>query len=95
MMSGLIYALALFGCSDDATFCERLADQAKTYESRVACEMAVTLEMDSDLVRRADHPTVIGKCMTKAQLVRLGDGPVSLVDNPVRLAANGNTRPES
>lgn len=85
-MSGLIYALALFGCSDDATFCERM-DTAKTYESRVACEMAATLELNSDFVRRADYPTVISKCLTQGQLVRIGNEPVDLTRGDVLFAS--------
>ena len=86
MMSGLIFALALFGCSDDATYCERLSDKAQTYESRVACNMASVLELNSDAALRADYPTVIAKCMRNGQLVKLGDGPVDLANRPVRLA---------
>ena len=87
-MSGLIYALALFGCSDDATACERLSDKAQTYESRVACQMAAVTELQGDVAMRADFPTVIGKCMTQGQLVQLGDKPVNLNRVSERLAFN-------
>src|SRR5690606_6532475 len=91
-MSGLLYALALFGCADDASMCERLTDQAKTYNSRVSCEMAATFEMQSELVRRADYPTVIGQCMTKGQWVKLGDEPINLAEKAIRLPAANRTR---
>lgn len=86
-MSGLIYALALFGCSDDATFCERLSDKAQSHETRAACEMELVTALESNLSLRADYPTVIAKCMPKGSLLALGKGPVDLSGREVRLAA--------
>ncbi|MEZ5742469.1 MAG: hypothetical protein R3D89_01730 [Sphingomonadaceae bacterium] len=85
-MNGLIYALALFGCSDDATFCERLEAHAPAFESRVACELAVDAAMQRDIVRRADHPSVVAKCMPQGTLLVMGDKPVDLTRSKVRLA---------
>ena len=86
-MSGLVYALALFGCSDDATICERLSDKAQSFESRVQCEMALTGAFESDLVRRADYPTVVGRCMDRGHWAKLGNQPLDLSEPTVRLAA--------
>ena len=88
-MSALVYALALFGCSDDATICERLSEQAQSYESRVQCEMAMTGAFESTMVRRADYPTVIGRCMDRGHWAKLGDKPVDLSQPVVRLATRG------
>lgn len=89
-MSALVYALALFGCSDDASYCERLADKAQMFESRVQCEMAIDAVFVSDLVRRADYPTVVGKCMNKGHWTSLGDNPVDLSEPVIRLASRGD-----
>ena len=88
-MSALVYALALFGCSDDATICERLSDKAQTYESRVQCELAMTGAFDSAMVRQADYPTVMGRCMDRGHWTKLGDKPVDLSQPVVRLASRG------
>ena len=85
-MSALVYALALFGCSDDATVCERLSDNAQSFQSRLQCEMAMRDAFDSPLVRRADYPTVIGRCMNLGRWAKLGDEPVDLSQPAVRLA---------
>ena len=86
-MSGLVYALALFGCSDDATICEKLSAEAQMYDSRVACELAVNDALSSDMVMRADHPSVIAKCMTKGTYLVMDDGSIDLTKANVRLAA--------
>lgn len=86
-MSSLVFALALFGCSDDATACERLSDKAARYESRVQCEMAIDAAFESDLARKADYPTVIAKCMDRGHWARLGDRPVDLSEPTIRFAA--------
>lgn len=86
-MSGLVIALALFGCSDDATVCERLTHQARSFHSRAECELAIESAFESDLVLRADYPTVIARCMDMGHLARLGDKPVDLSGKQIRLAS--------
>ncbi len=88
-MSAIAYALVLFGCSDDATFCERLSDKARVFQSRVQCEMEIASAFESDLVRRADYPTVIGECMDRGHWAKLDGKPVDLSQPNVRLAAKG------
>jgi hypothetical protein len=77
-MSGLMFALALFGCSDDATYCERLAGKAQLFETRAQCETALEPALESDLVLSADYPSVIADCMSSKELARLGKGPFDL-----------------
>lgn len=86
-MSTLVYALALFGCSDDATLCERLSDRAQDFDSRAKCEMAFEQAFESDLVLTADYPAVIARCMPKGELSRLGSRPLDLSKPAVRLAS--------
>lgn len=86
-MSTLIYALALFGCSDDAALCEQLSGKAQDYATRSSCEMAIGPAFDSEAVRRADHPTVVARCMPKAELARLGKLPLDLSRPMIRLAS--------
>jgi len=86
-MSTLVYALALFGCSDDATLCERLADKAQDYASQAKCEMAFEQAFDSEVARRADYPTVIARCMTRPELAKLGGRPVDLSRPVIRMAS--------
>ena len=93
-MSGLIYALALFGCSDDATVCERLVDQSKMFESRVACRMETVTALESDLSLRADYPTVIARCLSRAQLVKL-DGKQVDLSRSAALATASESQPRS
>lgn len=91
-MSGMIYALALFGCSDDATICERLADKARTFESRVQCEMSMDQAFEGEAVRRADYPSIIGKCMDQGHLAKLNGRAVDLSRHDVQLASR-NAQP--
>jgi hypothetical protein len=86
-MSTLVYALALFGCSDDATLCERPSDKAQDYASQAKCEMASEQAFDSELAGRADYPTVIARCMTRPELAKLGGRPVDLSRPAIRLAS--------
>ncbi|HKX80184.1 MAG TPA: hypothetical protein VJM34_16850 [Novosphingobium sp.] len=93
-MSGLVYALALFGCSDDATVCERLNDTVKTFESRIACEMETASAIDSDLALRADFPTVIAQCMSQGLLTKLEGKQIDL-SRGAALASASDPRPRS
>lgn len=85
-MHAMVWALALFGCSDDATHCARLIDKAEDFTSRSSCEMSIDRALGSDLVRRADYPLIIGYCMQKAQWLALGSRPVDLSLGVIRLA---------
>jgi len=86
-MSTLVYALALFGCSDDASLCERLSDKAKEFHSVAQCEMAIEPTFDSDLVLRTDYPTIVAQCMPKSEWTRIGNRPVDLSSRVIRLAS--------
>ena len=77
-MSGMIFALALFGCTDDGSACQRLAGPEQTYESRIECLAAQGAALDSDSAMAADFPSVYAQCMTNTQLARLGQGTVDI-----------------
>jgi len=77
-MSGLIFALALFGCSDDGSACQRINAPVQTYESRVECLSAQSLALDSDAAMASDFPSVFAQCMTRTQLAQLGKRSVDL-----------------
>ncbi len=77
-MSGLMFALALFGCSDDGTACERIASPVQSYETRSECLAATDSALGSDIAMSADAPTVFAQCLTSGQLARLGKGTVDL-----------------
>lgn len=77
-MSGMIFALALFGCTDDGSACQRLAGPEQTYESRIECLAAQSTALDSESAMAADFPSVYAQCMTNTQLARLGHGTVDI-----------------
>ena len=85
-MSGLLFALALFGCSDDASFCERLEGTAPKYDSRAACMADMGAALGSDRALRADYPSVIANCLDTRKLAALGTTPVDLSGRTPRLA---------
>ena len=91
-MSITLIALALFGCSDDAVMCQRLTAQARTFESPEQCELALEAAFETDLVRQAQYPTVIARCIEKSQWVRIGENTVDLSAPEIRLA-NDETKP--
>jgi len=86
-MSTLVFALALFGCSDDATLCECLSDKAQSFNSNAQCELSIEQEFETDLVLRADYPTVIARCMPKREWSKMGNRPVDLSQPVIRLAS--------
>jgi hypothetical protein len=86
-MSGLIYALALFGCSDDGTLCERLQGPDTRYESRVECLASQSDAIESDVAMSADYPSVFAQCMTSGELIALGSGNVDLTKSAKGYAA--------
>ena len=77
-MSGMLFALALFGCTDDGSSCQRLATAEQTYESRVECMAAQNSALDSPVADMADFPSVFAQCMTRTQLARMGHGTIDL-----------------
>jgi hypothetical protein len=89
-MSGTIFALVLFGCSDDGTLCERLSNAPKLYDSQVLCEADIDTALASEVAVRADYPSVLARCLPSAQVSRLDHGPIDLTTlDPIkaRLAA--------
>jgi hypothetical protein len=89
-MSGMIFALALFGCTDDGSACQRLASSEQTYESRVECMAAQGGALESDAAMAADYPSVFAQCMTQTQLARLGEGTVDIRKTGIALADASN-----
>ncbi|KTR84284.1 hypothetical protein [uncultured Novosphingobium sp.] len=77
-MSGMLFALALFGCTDDGSACQRLGSTEQTYESRVECLAAQRTALDSEAAMEADYPSILAQCMTRSQLARIGHGPVNI-----------------
>jgi hypothetical protein len=77
-MSGMAFALILFGCSDDGTLCERLSAAPKQYKSQVACEVDVDAALTSEVAARANYPMVTARCLPSAQVSRLEHGPIDL-----------------
>ncbi|TCM17967.1 hypothetical protein EDF56_105315 [Novosphingobium sp. PhB165] len=87
-MSAALIALALFGCSDDGSACERLPIPVQTYETRAACAARLDDALATQDALRADAPTVYAQCLTTRQLAALGKGTVDLTRfNDVRFAA--------
>lgn len=80
-MSSTVFALLLFGCSDDGSACQLLtAAQPRYYDSQVVCEADVDVALQSDVSLRADYPTVIAKCVPTKELAALERGTVDLRD---------------
>lgn len=77
-MSGLLFALALFGCTDDGSACQRISSPEVTYETRVDCLSAQGTALASDAAMAADFPSVFARCMTKTELAHVGKGAVDL-----------------
>jgi hypothetical protein len=74
----MLFALALFGCTDDGSACQRIAGPEQTYESRVECLASQGVALESDAAMASDFPSVFAQCMTKAQLAHLGHGTVDI-----------------
>jgi hypothetical protein len=89
-MSGMMFALALLGCTDDGSACQRLAAPEQTYESRVECLAAQNTALESDAAMAADYPSVFAQCLTRSQLSQLGDGPIDLRRTGVAFANAAN-----
>ncbi|GFM27395.1 MULTISPECIES: hypothetical protein [Novosphingobium] len=89
-MSATLIALALFGCSDDGSACERLRMPVETYQTRAQCTARLDEALGSDAAMRAEYPTVYAQCLSSRQLSMLGGGKVDLRRvNGVNFAAAG------
>lgn len=90
-MSAVLFALALFGCSDDATACRRLDMPVHTYATRAECTAQMDEALDSEAAMRADAPTVYAQCLSSRQLAAFSKGTVDLNRiNDMRLASAAN-----
>jgi len=86
-VSVTLIALALFGCSDDGTACQRLSTPIQTYQTREACAARLEDALGSEAALSADAPTVQAQCLTSRQLAALGTRPVDLNRLNGRVAA--------
>lgn len=77
-MSATLIALALFGCSDDGTACEKLRAPVETFATRSECSARLDDAVQSEAAMRAEYPTVYAECLTGRQLAALGSGTVDL-----------------
>lgn len=78
-MSSTVFALLLFGCSDDGSACQQLAaTQPRYYDSRIVCEADVDVALQSDVSLRADYPSVIARCVPAKELSMLERGTIDL-----------------
>lgn len=73
-MSSTMFALLLFGCSDDGTSCRQLAAQPKYYDSQVLCEADFDVALQSDVSLRSDYPNVVAKCIPAKEMAALERG---------------------
>ncbi len=90
-MSATLIALALFGCSDDGTSCQRLDTQMRTFRDRAACSAQLDDALGTEEAMRADAPTVYAQCMPVKQLTALGQGTIDLTRvNKVQFASAQN-----
>ncbi|MGE4305382.1 MAG: hypothetical protein AB7E24_15280 [Novosphingobium sp.] len=89
-MSATLFALALFGCSDDGTACQRLSTPVQTYETQAQCSAQLDEALGTDAAMRADAPTVFAQCLTSRQIALLGKGTVDLTQvNGMEFASAG------
>ncbi len=77
-MSATLIALALFGCSDDGTACERLQAPTETFATQSECFARLDEAVQSETARRAQFPSVYAQCMTNRELAALGTGTIDL-----------------
>lgn len=87
-MSGSLFALALFACSDDGTACERLQAPVEAYATRAQCSAQLDEALDTDAARKAEAATVYAQCLTARQMAAIGKGVIDLTKvNGARLAS--------
>lgn len=77
-MSATLIALALFGCSDDGTACQRLGPPVETFATQAECSAKLDDAVQSEAAMRAEYPTIYAECLTRRQLAALGNGIVDL-----------------
>ncbi len=77
-MGVTLFALALFGCTDDGTACERLQAPARTFQTKAACTASLDSALDTEVARKAEAPTVYAQCLSSRQMASLGTGTVDL-----------------
>lgn len=81
-MDSTVFALLLFGCSDDGSACQQLAaTQPRYYDSLVLCEADVDVALQSDVSLRADYPSVVARCVPIREQAALDRGTVDLRDD--------------
>lgn len=71
-MSATLFALVLFGCSDDATSCQRISMPAATYSTEAACTARLDGAVMSEPAQKAEFPSVFAQCLTTQKLASLG-----------------------
>lgn len=71
-MSATLFALVLFGCSDDATICQRLVAPASTFSDQAHCTAKLDDAVMSEAARKAEYPSVYAQCLTTQKLASLG-----------------------
>lgn len=88
-MSATLIALALFGCSDDGTVCQRLDTPAQTYQTSADCNGELDKALATEAALRADAPTVYAQCMPAKTLAALGENSIDLtrVNQQIQLAS--------
>ncbi|HKT86638.1 MAG TPA: hypothetical protein VJQ77_11210 [Novosphingobium sp.] len=77
-MSATLIALALFGCSDDGTACQRLRTPVETFATHTECSARLDDAVQSEEAMRAEYPTIHAECLTNRQLAALSKGTVDL-----------------
>jgi hypothetical protein len=82
----IILALALFGCSDDGTYCRRIEGPSETYASQAQCEAASGGAIDKAVTGVDDYPTIVAQCLPAATLASFGDRAVDLTKRPFHIA---------
>ena len=74
----MLFALVLFGCSDDGSACQRLSAEPERYSTKSLCEAGQEDALHSDVAMRSDFPTVVSRCVKASAVSSLGRGRVSL-----------------
>lgn len=83
-MSSTVFALLLFGCSDDGTTCTQLRTQPRVYDSQIMCEADIDMALQSDVSLRSDYPSVIARCVPAKEVAALDSGTLDLVQRVSR-----------
>lgn len=78
MAGSIIYALMLFGCSDDLSQCDRLSFQTQSFDVRSSCLDAQPAVLSSKQALSAPYPTVVAQCLTPEQAKQLPQTEIDL-----------------